>query len=100
MVKFFHRNIEILVWSLALLYLALINPDVPRLFSFCLFHNIGLEFCPGCGLGRSISYFLHGNIAQSFLTHPLGIPAVFILAHRIALLSLHQYYRKTNRLTY
>jgi TM2 domain-containing membrane protein YozV len=64
-----------------------INPN----FSLCPLKNIGIN-CPGCGLGRSISYALHGNFKQSLNTHPVGIPAIVILVHRI--LSLIIYHSK------
>ena len=98
MAAFFGRNIEIFLWSFALLFLVFINPDTPQPFSFCLFHNLGIEFCPGCGLGRSISYFLHGNVVQSFNTHIVGIPAVCILIHRIIFLFVQHYRTKRNNL--
>ena len=100
MITFFRRNIEILLWSFALLFLAFITPNTSRLFSLCLFHNLGIEFCPGCGLGRSISYFLHENFAQSLHTHILGIPAVMILFHRIIILSLQYRSNKIHQTSY
>ncbi|MCA1745114.1 MAG: DUF2752 domain-containing protein [Bacteroidales bacterium] len=45
--------------------------------------NLNLGFCPGCGLGTSISWLFRGQLSQSFASHPLGIPAVGILVHRI-----------------
>jgi hypothetical protein len=44
---------------------------------------MGFKFCPGCGLGHSISYLFHGDIQESFSTHPLGIFAVIIILCRI-----------------
>jgi hypothetical protein len=79
----FHLPIEALVWVTGLLILALYNPLQGEHMSMCVFNNIGFKFCPGCGLGRSISYFLHGDIMMSFSTHPAGIPAVAILVFRI-----------------
>ncbi|MDD8019010.1 MAG: DUF2752 domain-containing protein [Bacteroidota bacterium] len=87
MTNFFYRNLEIGIWCAALLYLAFIDPAVPRLFSLCPLHNLGFDFCPGCGLGRSISYLLHGDIISSLKQHYLGLPATVILVHRIYHLS-------------
>jgi hypothetical protein len=39
----------------------------------------GLD-CPGCGLTRSISAFLHGDITESFKFHPLGIFVAVLLS--------------------
>jgi len=51
--------------------------------SLCMFHQLGIESCPGCGLGHSISAVLHGNLVLSFENHPLGIVAVLLLIFRI-----------------
>jgi hypothetical protein len=51
--------------------------------SICPFHNLGLTFCPGCGLGKSIVYIFHLDFYNSFDAHPLGIPALLIILHRI-----------------
>ncbi|MFI5251790.1 MAG: DUF2752 domain-containing protein [Bacteroidota bacterium] len=74
---------EAWIWLLALLYMGLMNPTADSHFSLCLFKNLGFKYCPGCGLGHSISFLLHGQFAQSFHSHPLGIAAVPILIHRI-----------------
>ena len=80
----FHRfNLEAFVWLGGLLALALMNPGNESHYSLCLLKNIGFNFCPGCGLGHSISYFLHGELVRSFQTHPLGIVATIILTSRI-----------------
>ncbi|WP_158441672.1 DUF2752 domain-containing protein [Nonlabens dokdonensis] len=34
--------------------------------------------CPGCGIQRSISFLLQGNIVDSFLMYPGLFPAVFL----------------------
>ncbi len=73
---------EILFWAAALIAPVLIDPSKPH-FSFCLFRNIGIEFCPGCGLGRAIALLYRGDIAGSFLCHPLGIIAVIIISLRV-----------------
>lgn len=74
---------ELLIWISALVALALMNPDKNDMISLCVFHHLGINFCPGCGLGHSISYFLHGQIQQSFQAHPFGIFAVLVLIGRI-----------------
>ncbi len=75
---------EAYIWFLGLVYLALFSevggPDL------CLMHRLGIPYCPGCGLGRAIGRLLRGDIAGSLSLHPLAIPAVLILAHRIACL--------------
>jgi hypothetical protein len=79
-----HRK-EALIWIVALVSLVALNPTDHH-YTLCPFHNLGWEFCPGCGIGRSIAYFFHLDLKASFMTHPLGIPAVIIIIHRIILL--------------
>jgi hypothetical protein len=73
---------EALIWSAGLLILAIYNPGQPH-FAICLFQFLGFDFCPGCGLGRSVSLFFHGEILQSLKVHPLGIFATIVLSFRI-----------------
>ncbi|MCX6826555.1 MAG: DUF2752 domain-containing protein [candidate division Zixibacteria bacterium] len=75
-----HR--ELLFWAAALTAPVFIDPMKPH-FSFCLFKNIGIDFCPGCGLGRAMALFYRGDIAGSFLCHPLGIIGVGVILFRI-----------------
>ncbi|MCK9452977.1 MAG: DUF2752 domain-containing protein [Bacteroidales bacterium] len=78
---FLKKNLEGFIWLSALLLLALMSPalDTP---SLCVFRWLGIESCPGCGLGHSVSAVFHGQIKASFNYHPLGIFAIFILSIR------------------
>jgi hypothetical protein len=73
--------LEALVWLTGLFFLAVFNTDSH--FSLCPLQNAGLTFCPGCGLGRSISLLFQGQFSASLRTHPLGICALIILSFRI-----------------
>jgi hypothetical protein len=75
-------NLEVWVWSLALITLALSNPELHH-FTLCPLSNFGLDWCPGCGLGRSIGLLFEGRFIDSFQMHPLGSIAVGLLLHRI-----------------
>jgi len=79
--------LELIGWAGGFIFLAAMNPAQPAPFDICLFKKMGLPFCPGCGLGRSLSLLLHGDPIHSFLTHPLGLPAFLILSVRIITLS-------------
>ncbi len=79
---FFTRSIEAFVWIAALVFLAFQNPGLHH-YSLCPLDNLGLYFCPGCGLGRSISAFFQGKFMTSFEMHPLGFFAVIVLSLRI-----------------
>jgi hypothetical protein len=75
-------NIEALIWIAGLIVLAIIKPENHSHFTLCPFKNLGFKYCPGCGLGLSISYLFHGCIKESIQSHVLGIPAVIMLLVR------------------
>jgi hypothetical protein len=83
-----------------LIALAATSP-VNECASLCPFHHLGISWCPGCGLGHSISWLFRGDFVNSFYAHPLGIPAVLIITFRIISIfrknhQLKQYsYKKT-----
>ncbi len=82
--KFFGLfNPEALIWISGLILLALLKVDNSSHFTICPFKNIGIDFCPGCGLGKSIHYLLHLKIEQSLNAHPLGLFAFAVLVRRI-----------------
>lgn len=75
-------NFEAWVWFAGLTILAILKPDAHTHFTICPFRLMGIEWCPGCGLGRSISYLFHGNISASYHCHILGIPTALYLSAR------------------
>ena len=77
---------EAYIWLAGLVLVVLIGPSSESHFTVCLFKNLGFDFCPGCGLGRSIAYLARGELTASLHAHPLGVPAVAVLAHRIVTL--------------
>jgi len=79
---FVRRHLEAFIWIAALIVLAVSSP-VDTHYSLCPLHNLGFDWCPGCGLGHSISWLFRGDIEQSFHAHPLGIPALIIILLRI-----------------
>lgn len=83
-VYYFFRKmpIELMTWLLGLVILAILNVNQDHI-SFCPFKSLGFDFCPGCGLGRSISFLFHGEFKKSLSMHPLGIFAVIVLSLRI-----------------
>lgn len=87
---------EAVLWSIGLIYLLFINPYQPQQYTLCPFHNLGIDFCPGCGLGRSISLMYHGDFIHSLKSHPLGIIAFVLIASRIFGLTkkmIHNYHK-------
>lgn len=83
----FRQYLELAAWILALILLALMDPHTSTHYSFCIFKFLGIHFCPGCGIGDSISYLFHGDIRASFSAHPLGIFALAVILFRIYKLS-------------
>jgi threonine/homoserine efflux transporter RhtA len=63
-------------WLAALAVLYLMEPGGP---SLCLFKAVGLSQCPGCGMGTSVHYALHGQFGPSLDAHWLGIPATAVI---------------------
>ena len=78
---------ELMVWVSAIILLAFADPHQHH-FSLCPLENMGFTWCPGCGLGRSISFIFQGDFQASFNHHWFGIPALLILLNRIYVLSM------------
>jgi hypothetical protein len=76
-------NKEALIWIMFLIFLAFSNPEAQPYFNLCVFKFFGINRCPGCGLGHAISYLFHGDIVNSFKSHPLGLFAVIVILLRI-----------------
>jgi len=74
---------EASVWISGLVYLLLFHAPGEAHFTICPLSNLGFEFCPGCGLGNSISYIFKGDFIASIHSHPLGIFALIIITLRI-----------------
>lgn len=93
---------EAVFWLAGLTYLMLINPYEVQQYTLCPFHNLGITFCPGCGLGRSVSFFYHGDLLYSIKTHPLGIIAFMLIASRVIKLCIKTYnnYHKSKEVIY
>ncbi len=81
--KLINHHLELLMWIGALVSLIFVNPYETDHFTFCIFNQMGIDFCPGCGIGRSITMIYHGNFADSFRMHPLGIFALAVILYRI-----------------
>lgn len=75
--------LELAFWVMALVLLATANGHEHH-FTLCPLANLGYEgWCPGCGLGRSISHIFHGEFTESFSEHWFGFPAISIIVYRI-----------------
>ncbi len=81
--------LEIFVWVAALVALKIYNPGRGVHVVVCPLQRAGIDFCPGCGLGRSMACFLDGDFTAAWYYHPLGIFAVIVLLYRIIQLTLN-----------
>jgi hypothetical protein len=84
----FSKYFELFFWTGALAALVFTDPSGPAHFSLCPLKAMGITWCPGCGLGHSISWLFRGKINNSLHAHPLGIPALGIILYRIYTLSV------------
>jgi len=92
--------VELIFWIAALVLLAAADPahhQEGKHFTFCPLATLGLSWCPGCGLGRSITQLFHGHVRESLHYHWLGIPAVLIIGYRIMVLGRVQLKREINK---
>lgn len=77
---------ELIFWVLVLLALGVATPEAyghVHHFTLCPLASLGIEWCPGCGLGRSITQVMHGNITESWKHHWFGVPSILIILYRI-----------------
>ncbi|MCC5907625.1 MAG: DUF2752 domain-containing protein [Balneolaceae bacterium] len=86
----FFLHFEWLVLAAGLLSVAMLNPLVTS-ESICVIDRVGLGFCPGCGLGRSVAFLFRGDLWSSMQMHPAGIPAVGIILGRIVTIFYRNY---------
>jgi hypothetical protein len=81
--QLFSKYFELAFWTAGLIALAITDPTKQAHFSLCPLKLLGFAWCPGCGLGHSISFLFHGDIKNSLHAHWLGIPALLIILFRI-----------------
>lgn len=74
--------IELLFFSTALVLLYFMDTTKAHV-SFCPLAYFGFKFCPGCGLGHSLHYFMHFEFLKSWRAHPIGIFAFFVIIYRL-----------------
>ncbi|TVR29623.1 MAG: DUF2752 domain-containing protein [Balneolaceae bacterium] len=80
--KPFYLHFEWLALSIALVAMAMLNPESTA-NSICPLDLLGFENCPGDGLGKSMAFSFRGKISESFQAHPAGLPAILIIMTRI-----------------
>jgi hypothetical protein len=93
-VNYILSNREVFIWLFALVWLFVMSP-VENFISLCPVNNLGYDWCPGCGLGRSVHYAMWLDFNTSFQQHPLGIIALVIIIYRIISLIIKSFKFKT-----
>lgn len=71
------------IWLIGLSILVVAGPWLEGRVTLCVPSLLGLDMCPGCGLGASIAALSRGDISASWAAHPLGAPAVLVLIARV-----------------
>lgn len=79
--------LELLLWVAALAAVLSIQPYDTAAFSLCPLDMLGIEGCPGCGLGRAMNLLARGEFRASWSLHPLAGLAYAAIFHRIWTLS-------------
>ncbi|MEL7834645.1 DUF2752 domain-containing protein [Fodinibius sp. Rm-B-1B1-1] len=83
-IKHLHKNyFEVAAFSIGLILLAFMDPNTTTGPGLCLLENLGFQYCPGDGLGHSISFFFRGEFSNALQSNILGPFAVFIIGGRI-----------------
>lgn len=86
-VTFLKENFELVFWISALVLLFVMVPSTSH-FTLCPLANLGLSFCPGCGIGHAVHHAMWFRFSASVAAHPLGILALIIILFRIIKLIL------------
>lgn len=88
--------VEAAIWVAGLAAMAWMDPTTTGA-SWCVFAQLGIEWCPGCGLGHAIAHLARGEWAASLQAHPLGIAVVILLMGRVGTLLRDAYLRNPVR---
>lgn len=75
--------LELIFWIGSLVAVILLNPHGGSHLSLCPLSQLGFDWCPGCGLGRSMSLLARGEFQASWNMHPLAVLAYVVIISRI-----------------
>ena len=84
--------VEAVCWVVSIGLLATLDPTQPHVMSLCPFSWFLENGCPGCGLGRAIAFLFRGEWVASWQAHPLALPTLLLLAHRVFTLIRNYFY--------
>ncbi|MDF2157973.1 DUF2752 domain-containing protein [Algoriphagus sp. CAU 1675] len=75
--------LELMFWMASMIAILTLNPSADAHFSLCPLSQLGIEWCPGCGLGRSMNLLARGEFQESWSMHPLAMLAYLVILSRI-----------------
>lgn len=75
--------LELVFWIASIVAILTIEPHAQTHLSLCPLNRLGIDWCPGCGLGRSMNLLALGDFQASWSMHPLGMVAYVVIFHRI-----------------
>ncbi|PZX56906.1 uncharacterized protein DUF2752 [Algoriphagus ratkowskyi] len=75
--------LELIFWIGSLVAVVLLDSQGGTHLSLCPLSQLGFEWCPGCGLGRSMSLLVRGDFQASWDMHPLASLAYVVIIYRI-----------------
>lgn len=84
--QIFNLHFEWVALATGIILLAFMNPYVEQSASWCLFEWVGIPFCPGEGLGHSISFIFRGEIYKAMEANIIGVFALPVILGRIGVL--------------
>lgn len=90
-------HIEWFIFLSGLILMGTMDPTIQST-SFCFFDLIGIEFCPGEGLGHSIAWIFRGEFKNALEANLFGPLAVAVLSLRILQVWRDIYINKTTTL--
>jgi Protein of unknown function (DUF2752) len=76
------KHLQPILWIIALVFLYFMDTSAETT-SLCVFRFLGLQSCPGCGLGHAVHAALHLDLRQALQAHILGIPTTMAIIYCI-----------------
>ncbi|HAH35855.1 MAG TPA: DUF2752 domain-containing protein [Algoriphagus sp.] len=81
--RFSRLPLELFFWIGSIIAILMIDPSSANHFSLCPLENLGITWCPGCGLGRAMNLLARGEFEASWSMHPLAMLAYVVILSRI-----------------
>ncbi|SFT54318.1 Protein of unknown function [Algoriphagus locisalis] len=75
--------LELIFWIGSLVAIVFLDPHGGSHLSLCPLSQLGFDWCPGCGLGRSMNLLARGDFQASWNMHPLALLAYAVIFSRI-----------------